>query len=177
MESPVIVELVTGGLVESVHRGAFVVADATGHRHAARGDVDRPLPVWPDQPQRSLHAVAVDLSGGTWRSPPTHANGKDGALKQLANAVAGPVILLQGVRNFCAASIPAERLGIALWIDDGAPRAIVAAMASLLRIHVRLPDRADPIINDLLCQRSDAGAVTGRLNLHMEHDSRIRLLQ
>lgn len=41
--NPILVEVTRGDLVESVHRGAFAVVDATGRVHAARGDIERPV--------------------------------------------------------------------------------------------------------------------------------------
>ena len=40
MSNPVLVELTRGGRVESVHRGAVVVADGRGQQHLSLGQVE-----------------------------------------------------------------------------------------------------------------------------------------
>ena len=42
-DNPVLVEVVRGGAVESRHRGAAAVVDASGRLAAAWGDVERPI--------------------------------------------------------------------------------------------------------------------------------------
>ena len=41
--NPILAELTRGNWVENRHRGAFVVADATGRIIAAAGDIARPV--------------------------------------------------------------------------------------------------------------------------------------
>jgi len=43
MINPVLVEVTRGAFVESCHRGAIAVVDATGRRRIAIGDVERPV--------------------------------------------------------------------------------------------------------------------------------------
>ena len=43
MANPILVEITRGNLVESVHRGAIAVADATGAIRASIGDIETPV--------------------------------------------------------------------------------------------------------------------------------------
>jgi L-asparaginase II len=63
--NPVLVEVTRGALVESRHRGAAVVVDATGKLVRAWGDVDRP--VYPRSANKPLQAVALIESGAAAR--------------------------------------------------------------------------------------------------------------
>ena len=58
---PVLVEATRGGVVESVHRGAFVVADAAGRIVAQGGDVERP--VFPRSAVKLVQALPLVESG------------------------------------------------------------------------------------------------------------------
>ena len=58
---PVLVEATRGGLVESVHRGAFVVMDADGAVVAEAGDIDGP--VFPRSAIKLLQAIPLVESG------------------------------------------------------------------------------------------------------------------
>ncbi len=40
---PILAEALRGGIVESIHRGAYAVVDADGALHSAVGDIDRPI--------------------------------------------------------------------------------------------------------------------------------------
>lgn len=58
---PVLVEVVRGPLIESVHRGSVVVADAEGVLQLAFGDIDSP--VYPRSALKPLQAVPLVASG------------------------------------------------------------------------------------------------------------------
>lgn len=59
--NPVLIEVLRGGVVESRHRGAFVVIDAAGDVVAAAGDIERP--VFPRSSMKILQAVPLVESG------------------------------------------------------------------------------------------------------------------
>ncbi|MCP5272675.1 MAG: asparaginase [Burkholderiaceae bacterium] len=59
--NPVLVEVLRGGAVESRHRGALAVVDATGTLHTALGDIDRP--VFPRSAVKLLQALPLVASG------------------------------------------------------------------------------------------------------------------
>jgi len=64
--NPVLVELIRGGAVESFHRGAVAVVDASGGTVASLGDVDRP--VFPRSAVKALQALPLVESGAADRS-------------------------------------------------------------------------------------------------------------
>jgi L-asparaginase II len=59
--NPVLVEVLRGGIVESMHRGAVAVVDADGHLHSALGDVQRPI--FPRSAVKVLQALPLVDSG------------------------------------------------------------------------------------------------------------------
>jgi L-asparaginase II len=61
MSNPVVVEVLRGDRVESVHRGAGAVVDADGRVALAFGDVDRP--VYPRSAVKALQALPLIESG------------------------------------------------------------------------------------------------------------------
>src|ERR1700736_4514025 len=65
MANPVLVEVLRGGLVESVHRGAVCVVDARGATVLALGDVT--APVFPRSAVKALQALPLVESGAADR--------------------------------------------------------------------------------------------------------------
>src|ERR1700731_2580796 len=65
MANPVLVEVLRGGLVESVHRGAVCVVDARGAAVLALGDVT--APVFPRSAVKALQALPLVESGAADR--------------------------------------------------------------------------------------------------------------
>jgi L-asparaginase II len=65
MTNPVLVEVLRGGLVESVHRGAVCVVDADGATVLALGDVAQP--VFPRSAVKALQALPLVESGAADR--------------------------------------------------------------------------------------------------------------
>lgn len=61
MANPVLVEMVRGDLVESVHRGAFVVCRADGHVLAEAGDIG--APVYPRSSYKMMQALPLVATG------------------------------------------------------------------------------------------------------------------
>jgi len=61
MSNPILVEVTRGKLVESVHRGAFAVADAKGALRLQAGDVERPI--FPRSSLKPVQAVPLIESG------------------------------------------------------------------------------------------------------------------
>lgn len=61
MSNPVLVELTRGQLVESVHRGAFAVCDASGKVLFAQGDIERPI--FPRSAIKAIQALFLVESG------------------------------------------------------------------------------------------------------------------
>ena len=61
MTNPVLVEVTRGSIVESRHRGAIVVADASGRRVVAIGDVE--VPVFPRSAVKAIQALPLVESG------------------------------------------------------------------------------------------------------------------
>src|ERR1700738_5056538 len=66
MTNPVLVEVLRGGRVESVHRGAVCVVDARGAAVLALGDVT--APVFPRSAVKALQALPLVESGAADRS-------------------------------------------------------------------------------------------------------------
>jgi len=58
---PVLVEVLRGGIVESMHRGALAIVDADGSVHSALGDIERP--VFPRSAVKVLQALPLVASG------------------------------------------------------------------------------------------------------------------
>jgi L-asparaginase II len=65
MTNPVIAEVLRGGIVESRHRGAVAVVDATGHAVLERGDVS--TPVFPRSAIKAFQCLPVIESGAADR--------------------------------------------------------------------------------------------------------------
>lgn len=65
MSNPVLVELTRGGRVESVHRGAVVVADGRGQQHLSLGQVE--APVFPRSAVKAMQALLLVESGAADR--------------------------------------------------------------------------------------------------------------
>jgi L-asparaginase II len=63
--NPVLVEVTRGALVESRHRGAAVVVDASGRRVRAWGDVERPI--YPRSATKPMQAIALIETGAAER--------------------------------------------------------------------------------------------------------------
>ncbi len=61
MSNPILVEVTRGALVESVHRGAFAVADATGALTMQAGDVERA--VYPRSSLKPVQAIPLIETG------------------------------------------------------------------------------------------------------------------
>ena len=61
MSNPILVEVTRGPLVESVHRGAFAVADAKGALTMQAGDVDRPI--YPRSSLKPVQAIPLIETG------------------------------------------------------------------------------------------------------------------
>ena len=61
MSNPILVEITRGPLVESVHRGAFAVADARGGLRLQAGDVERPI--FPRSSLKPVQAVPLIETG------------------------------------------------------------------------------------------------------------------
>ena len=59
--NPVLVQVMRGGEVESMHRGAVAVLDADGAVRRAVGDIDRPI--FPRSAVKVLQALPRDFSG------------------------------------------------------------------------------------------------------------------
>ncbi|KPF50511.1 asparaginase [beta proteobacterium AAP121] len=62
---PVLAEALRGGIVESAHRGAVAVIDASGTVHSAWGDIDRPI--FPRSAVKVLQALPLVESGAAER--------------------------------------------------------------------------------------------------------------
>jgi L-asparaginase II len=63
--NPVLVHALRGGIVESMHRGAYAVVDADGALHSAAGDIQRP--VFPRSAVKVLQALPLVESGAADR--------------------------------------------------------------------------------------------------------------
>ncbi len=61
MANPIVVEVTRGGAVESLHRGAYVVANANGDIVASTGDIERP--VYPRSAIKIFQALPLVESG------------------------------------------------------------------------------------------------------------------
>jgi L-asparaginase II len=69
--NPILAEQTRGNFVENRHRGAFVIADASGRIIASAGDTDRP--VFPRSAIKSMQALAMLTSGAIERHGITDA--------------------------------------------------------------------------------------------------------
>ncbi len=72
--APVLVEIVRGDMVESVHRGIVAIVDAAGAIVRGLGDVDRP--VYPRSALKPIQALPLIESGAAdavGRGPPERA--------------------------------------------------------------------------------------------------------
>lgn len=63
--NPILVDVLRGGVVESMHRGALAVVDADGSLHTALGDIDRPI--FPRSAVKLLQALPLVESGAADR--------------------------------------------------------------------------------------------------------------
>ena len=63
--NPVLVHALRGGIVESAHRGAVAIVDASGSLHTALGDIDRPI--FPRSAVKVLQALPLVASGAAER--------------------------------------------------------------------------------------------------------------
>ena len=63
--NPVLVEVLRGSAVESLHRGAFAVVDADGALHSQQGDIARPI--FPRSAVKVLQALPLVESGASDR--------------------------------------------------------------------------------------------------------------
>ncbi|MDP1902298.1 MAG: asparaginase [Rubrivivax sp.] len=63
--NPILVQALRGGIVESVHRGAYAIVDAAGTLHTAVGDIDRPI--FPRSAVKVLQALPLVASGAAER--------------------------------------------------------------------------------------------------------------
>lgn len=59
--TPILVEALRGGIVESFHRGSVAIVDADGRVHTAWGDIDRPI--FPRSAVKLLQALPLVTSG------------------------------------------------------------------------------------------------------------------
>jgi L-asparaginase II len=59
--TPILVEALRGGIVESFHRGSVAIVDASGAVHTAWGDIDRPI--FPRSAVKLLQALPLVTSG------------------------------------------------------------------------------------------------------------------
>ncbi len=59
--SPILVEALRGGILESFHRGSVAIVDAAGSVHTAWGDIDRPI--FPRSAVKLLQALPLIISG------------------------------------------------------------------------------------------------------------------
>jgi len=66
MTNPVLVEVIRGSRIESLHRGAVAVADTDAAVVFSRGDID--VPVYPRSAVKALQALVLVESGGADRS-------------------------------------------------------------------------------------------------------------
>ena len=63
--NPVLVEVLRGGTLESAHRGAVAIVDASGRLHTALGDIERPI--FPRSAVKVLQALPLVESGAADR--------------------------------------------------------------------------------------------------------------
>ena len=63
--NPVLVQVLRGSAVESLHRGALAIVDADGAVHTALGDIDRPI--FPRSAVKALQALPLVASGAAER--------------------------------------------------------------------------------------------------------------
>jgi L-asparaginase II len=120
-DNPVLVEVWRSGVLESVHRGAFVVLGADGGVLAAHGAVDRP--VLPRSSNKPVQATALLAAGWTPASGEELAigagshNGEDGhrelAARMLAAAGLGADALA------CPPALPSHEGTRAEWLVSG----------------------------------------------------------
>jgi len=153
MSNPVVVEVTRGPLVESRHRGAIVVVDASGRRRAAIGDVD--AAIFPRSAVKAIQALplvesgAADRYGFDSRELALACASHSGELLHVATARAMLAAAGRGEADLeCGPQIPSSR----------------AAAEALVRAGVD----PGPIFNN--CSGKHAGFIC--LACHMEVDPR-----
>ena len=65
MTNPILVQALRGGIVESAHRGAVAIVDASGQVHTALGDIERPI--FARSAVKVLQALPLVASGAAER--------------------------------------------------------------------------------------------------------------
>lgn len=95
-------------------------------------------------------AAAVARLSAAIRKDPFLIAGTDRACTRLITAATGETLVKVGAEGVFVATLPAQRLGIAVKIADGAARAAEIAIATLLHRFGALPDRGflvHPLVN------------------------------
>ncbi|WP_269932196.1 asparaginase [Aminobacter sp. HY435] len=129
MTNPVLVEVLRGSLVESAHRGSFVVMDADGRNVAAAGDTGRP--VFPRSAVKAIQALpfvesgAADAYGFGNREIALACASHSGEKPHtdVANAMLGKAGLDVGALE-CGAHWPDHETTVALARSGGSPTAL-----------------------------------------------------
>ena len=120
-ETPVLVEVVRSGFLESVHRGSLVVLDAHGSVLTAVGAVDRP--VLPRSSNKPVQATAMLAAGWTPRSGAELAigagshNGEDGHRDLVAGMLAQVGLTPDALG--CPPALPSHEPTRARWLTEG----------------------------------------------------------
>jgi L-asparaginase II len=65
LTNPILVQALRGGIVESAHRGAVAIVDASGQVHTALGDIERPI--FARSAVKVLQALPLVASGAAER--------------------------------------------------------------------------------------------------------------
>ena len=120
-ETPVLVEVVRSGFLESVHRGSLVVLDADGAVLAAAGAVDRP--VLPRSSNKPVQATALLAAGWSPRSAEELAvgaashSGEDGHRDVVAGMLAAAGLTPDDLG--CPPALPSHEPTRARWLAEG----------------------------------------------------------
>lgn len=129
-----IVGVYLGETLESVHRGDIVMCDRTGAVLASIGDAGRPIRVGAGR-LVSLKDLAWQAAAGS--ITPAIISVEDRGLEPPPAELTALTAHFDGLiiplgAGLAVASLPESTLGMAVKIEDGAARALTAALASLL---------------------------------------------
>ena len=129
--NPILVNVLRGGAVESMHRGALAVVDADGTLHTALGDIDRPI--FPRSAVKVLQALPLVESGAADRFGLTDAELALACASHGGEAVhaqaAAAMLVKAGV------DVAALECGTHWPYFDGAIKAMAAAGAQPSALH------------------------------------------
>ncbi len=127
------------------------------------------IPVWPvplDRLATGWAGLGVEPPGSpatrlldAMRAQPFHVAGSDRACTRIIRAATGSTVVKTGAEGVFCAVLPADGLGLAVKVRDGARRAAEAAVVHLLADLGRLPDAVPELL------RNRSGTIVGEIRV------------